>query len=152
MVGKGGGARSSSSSRRRRRRSTSSSNNRSNGDSNSNSIGNSHDNGNGIGHSQGPGSNSPAAGPQCPSTIGTPWAADEHMHPGRRCAGFCSGVKKRVSPSGMDVATAAKRTCGTFTAAAAEEKIKRGLILSETLHVDVLHWEVGRQDGQQLPP
>ena len=93
MVGKGGGARSSSS----RRRSTSSSNNRSNGDSDSNSLGNSHDNGNGIGHSQGPGSNSPAAGPQCPSTIGTPWAADEHMHPGRRCAGFCS-VSRREFP------------------------------------------------------
>ena len=33
------------------------------------------------------GSNASAAGansqgPQCPSTMGTPWAADEHMHPG----------------------------------------------------------------------
>ena len=64
--------------------------------------------------------------------MGTPWAADEHMHPGGHetvdsecvevdvlfkmghCAGFCTGGE-------------AKRTCGPFTAAAAEDAIKRGL-------------------------
>ena len=84
----------------------------------------------------GPGSNSPAAGansqgPQCPSTMGTPWAEDEHMHPGchetvdsecvemdvlfkmGHCAGVCTGGE-------------AKRT-GAFTVAAAEDAIKRGL-------------------------
>ena len=43
------------------------------------------------------------------------------------CAGFRNGGKERVSPSDVDFATEAARTCGPFTAAAAEDAIKRGL-------------------------
>ena len=43
------------------------------------------------------------------------------------CAGIRNGVKERVPPSDVDFATEAVRTCGPFTAAAAEDAIKRGL-------------------------
>ena len=68
------------------------------------------------------------------------------------CAGFCNGVKKKLSPSGMEFATVAKKTCGPFIAAAAEDAIRERVKapLSQTLHVDALHWEVGRQDEQRL--
>ena len=71
-------------------------------------------------------------GHQCPPTMGTPWAANAPLHPGGHetadsqcvelelpfkmghCAGICSGVKNRISPSGMDFSTEVKRTCGPF--------------------------------------
>ena len=64
-----------------------------------------------------------------------------------QCAGIRNGVRERVSPSDVDSATEAVRTCRPFTAAAAEGAIKRGF-----MQVDVLHREVGRHDGQRLPP
>ena len=78
--------------------------------------------------------------------MGTPRAADEQMHPRGHetvdpvkcvdlevlfkmgsCAGIRIGVKERVSPSDMDFATEAMRTCGTSTAAVAEDATKREL-------------------------
>ena len=41
------------------------------------------------------------------------------------CAGIRNGVKERVSPSDMDFATEAMRTCGTSSAAVAEDATKR---------------------------
>ena len=91
--------------------------------------------------------------------MGTPWAADEHMHPGchetvdsecvemdvlfkmGHCAGVCTG--------GED-----KRTCGPVHSSCSRRRNQERVTapLWQTLHVDVLHWEVGGQYGQWLPP
>ena len=43
-------------------------------------------------------------------------------------AGIRNGVTERVSPVDMDAATEARRTCGPFTAVAAEDATKRRLL------------------------
>ena len=44
-----------------------------------------------------------------------------------RCAGIRNGVKERISPSDIDFATEAMKTCGPSTAAVAEDATKREL-------------------------
>ena len=63
------------------------------------------------------------------------------------CAGIRNGGKERVSPSDVDFATEAVRTCGPFTAAAAEDAIKRGLKHLYVKHCRLM-WFIGRLDAE----
>ena len=63
------------------------------------------------------------------------------------CAGIRNVVKERVPPSDVDFATEAVRTCGPFTAAAAEDAIKRGLKHLYVKHCRLM-WFIGRLDAE----